>query len=139
MFWKLKDEYLFEKLKWLLYDCYICELYKSCSGMADKILFNLPILTKENCRRWKFQMRAALKSIKIRNHRWIQLSAVYPVFLNDNSNVNAVNAWKKCDFKTCLIIEFGYWSSCCNMFSLKTDVEYDCKIYVNRIQKLTNT
>lgn len=33
--------------------------------MVDKMLFNLPTLTKESYQRWKFDIRAALESIEV--------------------------------------------------------------------------
>lgn len=67
--------------------------------MADKMMFNLPTLTKENYQR--FDMRAALESIEVL--KIIDGSNVCPV-LADNSNADTVNAWKKNNAKTRLII-----------------------------------
>lgn len=57
--------------------------------MADKMLFNLPTLTKETYQRWKFDMRAALESIEVLDI--IDGSEVCPVQQADNSNNDKVN------------------------------------------------
>lgn len=70
--------------------------------MAEKMLFNLPTLTKENYQRWKFDMQAALESIEVLGI--VDGSEKCPTLLADSSNVIAVNTWKKADAKAHLII-----------------------------------
>ncbi|XP_029154833.1 uncharacterized protein LOC114927924, partial [Nylanderia fulva] len=54
--------------------------------MADKMLYNLPTLTKENYQRWKFDIKAALESIEVLDI--VDGSTICPALLPDNSNAN---------------------------------------------------
>lgn len=70
--------------------------------MADKLLYNLPTLTKGTYQRWKFDMKAALESIEVLEI--VDGTTSCPTLLADNSNASAVSTWKKGDAKARLII-----------------------------------